>query len=555
MERRWRGAIRPGLVVGLAILLGACGEIAIPGIDGGATPVPAQPTAVAKSGPTAVVSASQLPAGFPSDFPLPPQYQLQTVTDDGRQIAVVLMVPSAQAAYDFYKSALPRAGYQMQDLGGTTAAGAFSGGLTVSGKGISGEIAITAVGPSPLVSIRLERGGAAQPAPAATAGQAGLPIKPPQLPPTPPAQPATPAAASQPGAATGGLPAGFPEGFPLPPRYQVQSATDDGRQLAIVLNVQSAQAAYDYYKGALPLAGYQVREEGAPRTGGGLFTGGLSFSGQGQSGRIAFSAAGPTNLVTISLERSGATAGTGAPPATPPAAAPSPAATPGSSTAPAGLPANFPLPAQAQVQATTGDGQQVAVVIGVPSAKEAFAFYQGALPGAGYQIVEQNGVDGPGGVFGGLIKITGNGVSGELAFAASPAGQTVAIRLARAGGTPPAGGQPTPAAKPGAGGGAPVAGLPPGFPLPPEHRVQNTADNGRQVAVILIVPSVQVAYDFFKGALPGAGYQVTERGVTTTPGGAFNGVLSIRGHGVSGEVVCTSASGANLVAISLNRTP
>jgi hypothetical protein len=161
-----------GLAFGLAILLSACGEIAIPGFGGGETPAPAQPTAAPKSGLTAVVSAGQLPAGFPSDFPLPPQHQVQSAADDGRQMTVVLVVPSAPAAYDFYKSALPGAGYQLQDLGGTTVAGAFSGGLTVSGKGVSGEVAITAVGPSPLVSIRLERGGAAQPAPAATAGHA-----------------------------------------------------------------------------------------------------------------------------------------------------------------------------------------------------------------------------------------------------------------------------------------------------------------------------------------------------------------------------------------------
>ena len=74
------------------------------------------------------------------------------------------------------------------------------------------------------------------------------------------------------------------------------------------------------------------------------------------------------------------------------------------------------------------------------------------------------------------------------------------------------------------------------------------------LAVVLIVPSVQAAFDFYKGALPGAGYEVTERGVSTTPGGGFNGVLSVKGNGVSGEIVCTSASGANMVAISLNKT-
>ena len=69
-----------------------------------------------------------------------------------------------------------------------------------------------------------------------------------------------------------------------------------------------------------------------------------------------------------------------------------------------------------------------------------------------------------------------------------------------------------------------------------------------------LVPSVQAAFDFYTGALPGAGYEVTDRGVSTTPGGGFNGVLSVKGNGVAGEIVCTAASGANLVAISLNKT-
>jgi catechol 2,3-dioxygenase-like lactoylglutathione lyase family enzyme len=555
-----RGSACRALVgLGLAALVSGCGDVSIFGV-GGPEPSPtvgaSQPTAVAKVGNTTAQVGGQLPASFPAGFPLPQGYQLQSAADDGRQIAVVLIVPSAQGAFDFYKQALPGAGYQVRELPGANVGGAFSGGFTLAGNGFNGELAVSGVGGSPLVSIRLERGGSAAPGAATVPGVAAT---------VAPVIPGVPTVAANPGApappkpglpAPDGLPAGFPATFPLPPQYQVQSATDDGRQAAIVLSVQSAQAAYDFYKGALPLSGYQVREEGQPQSSAGLFTGGLSFTGNGQTGKIAFSSAGSANLITIGLERGGA-----APAATAAVAAATPAPPAKPSEKPAekpqgapGLPAGFPLPPQAQVQTSMNDGRQVAVVLGVTSAKEAYEFYQKALPEAGYQITDRSGVDGPGGTYGGALKITGNGVSGELAFAANPAGQTVTIRL-DGGGAAPAATPAAPAApKPGQSGGPPVAALPAGFPTPPEHRVQAAADSGRQIAVVLIVPSVQSAFDFYKGALPGAGYEVTERGVSTTPAGGFNGVLSVKGAGVAGEIVCTSASGANMVTMSLNKS-
>ena len=561
-----RGAACRALVgLGLVALVSGCGDVTIFGVGGPA----ASPTAIAKIGNTTAQVGGQLPASFPAGFPMPQGYQLQSAADDGRQIAVVLTVPSAQGAFDFYKQALPGAGYQARELPGANVGGAFSGGFTVAGNGFNGEVAVSGVGGSPLVSIRLERGGSAAPGATTVPGVAVTVATIVPGAPTVAAKPGAPPVAPKPGqAGPGGLPAGFPTTFPLPPQYQVQSATDDGRQAALVLSVQSAQAAYDFYKGVLPLYGYQVREEGQPQTGGGIFTGGLSFSGNGQTGRIAFSSVGSTNLITIGLERGGsapavppAPAATVAVAAATPTALAKPAEKPAEKPADkpqgAGLPDGFPLPPQAQVQTSMNDGRQIAVVLGVTSAKEAYEFYQKALPEAGYQITDKSGVDGPAGTFGGALKITGKGTSGDLAFAANPAGQTVAIRLEGGGAAPAPAATPAPAApappKPGQSG-PPVGVLPAGFPTPPEHRVQAAADSGRQIAVVLIVPSVQAAFDFYKGALPGAGYEVTERGVSTTPGGGFNGVLSVKGNGVSGEIVCTSASGANMVAISLNKT-
>jgi hypothetical protein len=125
--------------------------------SGAPTPGGSRPTIVL---PTAQASGSG-PGGtlLPAGFPLPSGYTLVSNLESGGQIIVVLGVSSSKDAYDFYKGALPGAGYQVTDQGGTTVpTGGFIGTLTVSNASYDGTIAFTPGGPSgQTVTIQLSR--------------------------------------------------------------------------------------------------------------------------------------------------------------------------------------------------------------------------------------------------------------------------------------------------------------------------------------------------------------------------------------------------------------
>ena len=96
--------------------------------------------------------------------------------------------------------------------------------------------------------------------------------------------------------------------------------------------------------------------------------------------------------------------------------------------------------------------------------------------------------------------------------------------------------------------------LPAGFPLPSGYTLVSNLESGGQIVVILSVSSAKDAYDFYKGALPGAGYQVTDQGSVNLPTGAFVANLAISNATYDGTIAFTpGATSAQTVTIQLRR--
>lgn len=101
---------------------------------------------------------------------------------------------------------------------------------------------------------------------------------------------------------SGELPAMFPADFPFPADYTIAATNDDNGALSVILNVPNAKAAYDFYKDALPQAGYQVDDEGAVAVGDIGFAGGLTFSNATYTGHIGGVNFGFTDTQTIGID-------------------------------------------------------------------------------------------------------------------------------------------------------------------------------------------------------------------------------------------------------------
>ena len=96
--------------------------------------------------------------------------------------------------------------------------------------------------------------------------------------------------------------------------------------------------------------------------------------------------------------------------------------------------------------------------------------------------------------------------------------------------------------------------LPVGFPLPSQYQVVSSIDSGGQLLVVLSVSSGQDAYTFYKGALPGAGYQVNDPGGVTVPGAGFIGTLSITSAAYEGSIAFTPGA-TNDQAVTIQLRP
>jgi hypothetical protein len=86
---------------------------------------------------------SQLPAGFPDqEFPIPPGVTVQVSAEDTDDTAIVLVGKSPDEVAEFYRTALPTAGYQITDDDSVSVGGAQIVGLNFSGNGYTGELAV-----------------------------------------------------------------------------------------------------------------------------------------------------------------------------------------------------------------------------------------------------------------------------------------------------------------------------------------------------------------------------------------------------------------------------
>lgn len=252
---------------GAAAMVAACqqGENGQPAVT-----VTEQAPPPTDTGGTARAAAGELPPSWPDqDFPLPPSVTVTEATS-GDTTGIVLTGTDPQEVIDFYRDALPAAGYEIEadagvDVGGTTIAG-----LRFSGNGYSGKIAVTAG----TVTIKLED----------TGGDVG----------------------GDPGDGDTGSGAGLPnswpdQSFPLPAGVTVTVDGSTGDERGIILRGVNGDTVLDFYRDALPAAGYTVtKDEGVDV--GGISVTELEFTGHGWDGEIAI-VAGQRNMVAISLER------------------------------------------------------------------------------------------------------------------------------------------------------------------------------------------------------------------------------------------------------------
>ena len=156
-RRPWMAGAMP-LLTGLLVLTG-CAFDGRPVAGGSATaPVPA-PTASAAPAGASRPGGTPLPSALPAAFPFPPGALVQAAADDGRQISILLAVPSAASAEAFYRNALPAAGYAVQAQGTATVGGLVTGrGLRFSSAEFEGQLAVGESG-APRVAIQLTRPG------------------------------------------------------------------------------------------------------------------------------------------------------------------------------------------------------------------------------------------------------------------------------------------------------------------------------------------------------------------------------------------------------------
>jgi len=234
------------------------------------------------------------------------------------------------------------------------------------------------------------------------------------------------------------LPPGFPARFPLPPGHRVTEAASSISGFTLTLRVASASEALDFYRTALPRAGYHVRE-GSLRPRGGLvpgeespFAGGLNFtigSGDAESdaGGIDAIRRADDDRVDIVVPRVGVMAERKdaspwpAPPATSRETSSRPTLT---------LPAPFPLPPghrQASF-ARSGDGVLTATMetSGGPTTWE---FYLSALRAAGYELREVWRPDSRSPVFLGRLAFRGHGQLGRLTVTSDVVAARLVIRF------------------------------------------------------------------------------------------------------------------------------
>lgn len=149
-----RRLLAAAVLAGLGLTVAACDQ------GGTATPATETVTVGADAGdsgetdtstaaPAADESAasghvgSELPDNWPDeDFPIPPGVSVQAKGQDANEIGIVLVGSTPEAIADFYRSALPAAGYQITEDNSVSVGGRQIVGMHFQGNGYNGELAV-----------------------------------------------------------------------------------------------------------------------------------------------------------------------------------------------------------------------------------------------------------------------------------------------------------------------------------------------------------------------------------------------------------------------------
>lgn len=155
----------PGAQASLDALASFAAAVGGSGPGGGATPTAAPITAPTAASPTSGSSTAAASTGsggsagagtgttqLPADFPLPPGAQVQGVVDDGREIDATVTVDAQQAAYDFWRRALPAHGWAIASAQDTP----VGAEVRFRGHGFAGDTQIALRGTS--AAVQLVRG-------------------------------------------------------------------------------------------------------------------------------------------------------------------------------------------------------------------------------------------------------------------------------------------------------------------------------------------------------------------------------------------------------------
>lgn len=236
------------------------------------------------------------------------------------------------------------------------------------------------------------------------------------------------------------LPTDFPARFPMPAGAQLTRATSNFFGLSLTLRVDSAAQGLEFYRQALPRAGYHMRE-GSLRPSGGLVpgqkvrqVGGLSFtSGSGyaesDSGGVDGWVRPEGETLDILVPRVGAEASTS------PWLVPSPRPAPRASSPVAlSLPTPFPWPPSHRNASFSRSSDGVlTIAMTVDAGPTTYAFYETSLRLAGYETHEIWRPDTRAAVFQGRLAFRGHGQAGHLTVAADQTAARCAIRFFVAG--------------------------------------------------------------------------------------------------------------------------
>ncbi|MGI8651059.1 MAG: hypothetical protein ACR2KW_11885 [Rubrobacter sp.] len=85
-------------------------------------------------------STTELPPSFP--LPVQEEYEVVSVQESDDDMEVVLAVPSGQAAYEYYREAIPEAGFTIDEIDQESSGDSFEGDIEFENETFSGDMDI-----------------------------------------------------------------------------------------------------------------------------------------------------------------------------------------------------------------------------------------------------------------------------------------------------------------------------------------------------------------------------------------------------------------------------